>query len=597
MLALLLFGFGFAERLFPLTCSTDAAFSQIDVKSADECSVHCASNSKCLLWTFTYGSLPFRCLLKGPWNYPFSRGKCTTGLHQPQPSKAEFPTPVGAKNVLFITVDDMRPAIGAYNDSLAHTPHMDQLASEGLLFTHAYAQISSCSPSRNSFLSGRRPDTTRAWNFRNHFREQSGANWISLPQYFKQHGYLVVGGGKIFHASSAKSNIGLPLNDYPLSWSDEHPYFDNEPKTNLYNCTNSNHESHRTWCSANVHKDDRILPDQKIRDNCIAHLQLATTQTRPFFVACGFHKPHAPFDVPRAFFSSLPPWSNFTLNANLWAPIGMPNVAWHYPTDVHGMEQNPSFNGTSNIRRAGLYRRAYYAAVRYADYNIGQILTTLSRLKLADSTIVIVFGDHGWHLGEQNTWAKMTNFEAATRIPVIIRVPWKKNVAGNQTRVLAEAVDIYPTLVDLAGLPSPISRGQFLNGTSLVRVFDNPEDVVFKSAAYSQLAKESVFSVSTQYARRRTSFMGYTIRVPEWRYTAWFAFNGTTLSPNIESVAGRELYDHRGDSGLWMDFPGESINLVNSTSLSTLVISLHQMVLDHIRLVPEEPNRLLSRNL
>lgn len=584
-----------ASSYFVDTCSgnQDDPVATINVRTADECCTLCAEHNDCFTWTFNYGEskTPLNCYLKGNWTWPFESGNCTTGIRDFAPTPSPFPTPQDAKNVLFIAVDDMRPSIGAYNFSLAHTPFMDQLAKEGLLFTHAYTNYAYCSPTRNSFLSGRLPDTTRVWNFRNHFRERFGSNWTTLPGYFKQHGYLVIGGGKIFHPTVDHTNVGLPCDDYPASWSDEYPYYTNEPPSDQFECANSPEDGNGTWCAAKVKKEARTLTDQKIRDNCLARLQFLYHQRqvdpiRPFFLACGFHKPHVPFIAPQEFFDLLPDWQDIPLPDNTWAPQGMPDMAWHYPADVSGMREAPSFNGTCNETRARLYRRAYYAAISYTDYNIGQVLESLDKFGLSNDTLVVVFGDHGFHLQEQNTWAKMANFEMSTHIPLIMRAPWKTNSTGKQTQVLAELIDVYPTVSALAGLPSPYTRGQDINGTSLEAIFNDPSNLSLKYAAFSQFGKNGTFSVATQFLRNQTYTMGYTIRVRDWRYTAWFAFDDVAIVPQKDQVLGRELYSHSGDTGLWLDFPGENINLVDDPKYESVVDALHQNVLDYIQLWP-----------
>merc|ERR1712194_313780 len=183
---------------------------------------------------------------------------------------------------------------------------------------------------------------------------------------------------------------------------------------------------------------------------------------------------------------------------------------------------NIKFNGTCNQTRARVFRRGYYAAVSYTDYSIGMVLDALENLGLADDTAVLVFGDHGWQLGEHDTWAKMTNFDIAVRTPTIMRAPWMKSSVGKVSNVLAEAVDFYPTLVELAGLPDPKSFGEDINGTSLVPAFVNPANTAIKQAAFSQFAKPSLkdpYLFWPTPAKNATEIMGYSVRVDDWRYT------------------------------------------------------------------------------
>ena len=526
------------------------------------------------------------------------------------------------KNVLFIAVDDMRPDIGAFNFSLAHTPNLDRLGATGTIFKRAYVQYAFCAPSRNSFMSGRRPDTTRVWNFHDHFREEGvGAEWATLPQYFKNNGFVTMGSGKLFHPMLP------PDNDWPNSWSalsqtenvsyyspecmppacpnsrapgaEQSPYSPN----GAYHCVSADPVQGFTLCAANTSKDEsrfmQQLEGQRIRDSCLGQLEVgaraisrAAAPATGFFVGCGFHKPHVPWIFPAEFLHQFPAnLSDIPLASDPFAPVGMPDVAWHYPADVHGM--GIQFNGTCNETRARNYRRGYYAAIAYTDYNIGQLLDKLDDLGVAASTAVIVFGDHGWQLGEHDTWSKMTNFEVALRIPLIIRAPWFPNSVGVTTSVLAEAVDFYPTLAGLVGLPDPKSAGPAsagINGTDLTPVFRDPvANAALKDAAYSQFAKPSVaqpFAFWPTPARNATNIMGYSVRVDAWRYTAWFRFDNVTITPMTHApLLGRELYDHHGDTGL-LDWKGEHVNVAEEAANADVVETLHAKILDYIQLFP-----------
>eukprot|EP00037_Helgoeca_nana_P022103 m.224813 g.224813 ORF g.224813 m.224813 type:complete len:224 (-) comp25890_c0_seq4:1023-1694(-) len=207
--------------------------------------------------------------------------------------------------------------------------------------------------------------------------------------------------------------------------------------------------------------------------------------------------------------------------------------------------------------------------------------------KLAFPNTKRTLSPSGWQLGEHDTWAKMTNFEVALRTPLIIRAPWMTASIGRVTSVLAEAVDFYPTLAALAGLPDPITEMQELNGTSLLPVFVNPDDINFKSAAYSQFAKPSrgnPYAFWPTPARNATEIMGYSVRVDDWRCTIWFGFDGKTVTVNTTDVIGIELYDHRGDPGE-LDWAGEHRNAASDLGNADLLSELHGKILDYIRLV------------
>ena len=211
------------------------------------------------------------------------------------------------------------------------------------------------------------------------------------------------------------------------------------------------------------------------------------------------------------------------------------------------------------------------------------------------SFLLIIITDHGYQLGDHATWAKMTNFELATHIPYIIRAPHMPYSRGKHTSVLAEAVDLFPTLAALAGLPDPkdVKGSQGINGTSLEPVFADPGNTTITTAAYSQFSKNNIGTgVAPSFPRNATQLMGYTIRTDEWRYTAWFRFDNRSVgTPEnefgkvlINESLGTELYDHRGDTGLWLDWPGENRNMVNDTQLQSVVADLHTRLLAYIKL-------------
>jgi iduronate 2-sulfatase len=413
---------------FSTTPTLAATQLSANASSADACCSACLQAPQCYCWTYDTRNedshdpeAADRCELKhllvdGSTSSP----TCVSGNVKsplpiaPPPVPPALPPPRGAHSVLFLVVDDLRPQLGTYSAPFPKTPHIDRLAATGLRFDRAYVQWPVCAPSRNSFMSGRRPDTTRVFEFLDHFREVGvGHDWLSLPGYFKRHGFLVLGGGKLFHPEVP------PNNDWPTSWSPDHAYFPQNPPQGPYSCVELGPSSpipgqcagHRTahastgctWCAANVSKEASTLADQAIRDNAIAQLRAAAAvATVPFFIGAGFHRPHVPWVVPHEFFDALPPWQEIPLAADVYAPVGMPDAAWHYPADV--TEMVIDFNGTCNATRSRLYRRAYYAACAYQDYNIGMVLEELEELKQAEDTLVVMLGDHGWNLGEHDLW-------------------------------------------------------------------------------------------------------------------------------------------------------------------------------------------------
>eukprot|EP00038_Savillea_parva_P005551 m.158109 g.158109 ORF g.158109 m.158109 type:complete len:461 (-) comp11732_c1_seq22:3518-4900(-) len=418
------------------------------------------------------------------------------------PTPPPVPLPKGVKNTLLIIVDDLRPELGAYGHNTTVTPNIDKLASEGLTFTRAYVQYSFCAPSRNSFMTGRRPDRTTCWNFVNYFREPTiGGNWTSMPQYFKEHGVLTLGAGKLFHPNLP------PEYDTPYSWS----FGDASDPLNLSlpyvgpgdsvggnsrrfvtpaalsGCVNKSGEAidgdMDHWCSYNMTRLQEVYPeygteplfDQQIVNATIQHLYAAARSPNPFFIGCGLHRPHLPFAVPSEFHTILAPTEDIAPPQYNQPPEGSPMAAWH--PGGFGVP-DATYNVSCPQEQTKAYRKAYYAAVSFMDSNVGKVLDGLEALGLADSTTVVFMGDHGWQLGEMDEWRKMTNWELGVRVPLIIRCPWMPASHGVKTPALVEAVDLFQTVVALAGLADPTSGTDYpvqnVQGNSLLPYLQNP---------------------------------------------------------------------------------------------------------------------------
>jgi len=480
-----------------------------------------------------------------------------------------FPRQVHAQkpkyNVLFIAVDDLRPELGCYGVPVIQSPYIDKLAGNGTLFKRAYCQQAVCSPSRTSLLTGRRPDTTKVYDLQTHFRLNI-PDVVTLPQYFKQNGYHTQSLGKIYH--------GLTLDD-PASWSVKswHPRGPNyakpeslaiienirkklkaenqlrkdvvtqrDPKTGLV--LKLKRSGKRaigpSWEDPDV--PDNALPDGKTADKAIEVLQ--QVKDKPFFLAVGFLKPHLPFVAPKKYFDLYPPKKIRTAD-NPYPPKDVPSIAMTTFGELRSYSDIPRQGPLPDGKDLELVR-AYYAATSYTDAQIGRVIDELERLKLRDKTVIVLWGDHGWQLGEHGLWCKHTNFEVATHAPLIFSAPNQKN-KGAKTNALAEFVDIYPTLCELCGLDIP----EGLEGTSLVPVMDNPNRS-WKKAAFSQ------------YPRFwKSKCMGYSMKTDRYRYTEWNIPNGEPL--------GIELYDHQTD-------PDENINIANRPENKELTAKLSKML-------------------
>ncbi len=436
-------------------------------------------------------------------------------------------------NILFIAVDDLRPELGCYGTAHIKSPNIDRLAARGLLFEQAYCQQAVCSPSRTSLMTGLRPDSTKVYDLNTHFRTHV-PNVVTLGQHFKTNGYDVIGMGKIYHGG---------LNDDP-TWTEYQPvknvksYADPE-SLKLISRKNAiaKEKGLKGKALSRAARGPVIeagdVPDTYYHDGAVAEMGIKTLEQyagkdKPFFLAVGFLKPHLPFVAPKKYWDLYDPAKielasnpNRTKNAPEWA-----NTTWGEMRVYEGVPAK----GNVSDELARQLRHGYYACVSYTDANVGKLLDALDRLKLTDNTIVILWGDHGWHLGEHSEWCKHTNFELDARVPMIIAAPGTKAI-GKRTKALSEFVDIYPTLCDLAGLSKP----DHLEGTSAAPLFDN-SDRPWKTAAFSQYP--------------RSKMMGYSMKTDRYRLTRWLA-NG-----NPDTVLGVELYDHQKD-------PAEDVNVAS----------------------------------
>ena len=434
-------------------------------------------------------------------------------------------------NVLFIAIDDLRPELGCYGATHIKSPNIDALAKSGITFNRAYCQQAVCSPSRISLMTGRRPDTTKIYDLEAALRKTL-PDVVTLPQHFKNHGYHAAGFGKIYHGGldDAESWSVPHTPNRAMQYADPKILADVKQK-GAEGWEQGGKNKGPAWEAADC--ADNALPDGYVADKAIAAMQAAAAKKdQPFFLAVGFEKPHLPFVAPKKYFDLYPPLAQIKLPENLEAPKNAPALALTNWAEMRPYTGVPK-KGPLNEQQAKELIRAYDACVSYADAQVGRLLDELKRLGVSDNTIVILWGDHGYQLGEQGLWCKHTNFENSTRVPLILRAPSQKS-RGTRTDALAELVDVYPTLCQLADLPLP----EGLEGKSLAPLLENP-DKPLKSAAFSQ------------YPRRDDKVMGYSIRTPRFRYTEWQE-NWQSGEPK---VIARELYDHEKD-------PRETINVV-----------------------------------
>ena len=473
----------------------------------------------------------------------------------------------GLKNVLFIAVDDLRTELEIYGSDYVKTPNIDALASESIVFERAYCQVAVCSPSRASLLTGRRPDTNRVWRIDTEEYWRLYTNATTIPQYFKENGYITVGMGKVFHPGLPSGN-----DDVMYSWSPEGlPYY-HSPLQERYGPAH-NHTS--SWWSFGGFEDDQ-LPDGDLSNRAVSVVQQfkqnrSNGDNRPFFLAVGFHKPHLPFYAPKRYFDMYPRES-IKLPENFYPPNNIPFAAWSPPQELFGFyDFNSTFLNKEEClddAKVSIYgkacrvsdskaldlRRAYYSCISYVDAQIGKVIHALKSSGLADETIIVLWGDHGWQLGEHNEWAKHTNFEDATHVPFILRVPGATE-GGMRTKALVELIDIFPSLAELAGLEVPplCPKGSHniftcVEGDSVAPLLKDPGRQ-WKKAAFSQYPRpysglRQIPGHSPFPNENGENLMGYTIRVENFRFTEWYRFNHTTGMPYWRDRWGTELYNH-----------------------------------------------------
>jgi len=436
-------------------------------------------------------------------------------------------------NVLFIMADDYRAEMGAYG-SPAKTPNLDRLAAGARVFRRAYCQQAVCNPSRSSLLTGRRPDALQIWNNSVHFRERN-PDVMTLPLWFRRHGYQARCAGKIFH------NWHTKIHGDPVSWSapeflhfanhgDDSPQGDQPPASAPMQTP--------LRYGAGPLCEMRDVPDEAYYDGRVAHEAvrvLAEVGEQPFFLAVGFWKPHAPFNAPRKYWELYQRGDFEKFNGT--RPEGAPALAFHKSTEILG--KNGDVESLPNAQAAEM-RHGYFANITYLDAQVGRVLDGLAASGVADRTIVVFLSDHGYQVGEHGLWGKTSNFEYDARVPLLIRDPAGAAVPG-PTDSLAELIDLFPTLTELCGLHQPDG----LQGTSLVPVLQNAE-VRVKAAAMTQHPRPAYYDRSPA---GQPQLMGYSVRTAAARYTEWrdWATGRTTA---------RELY-------LQSDEPAELQNVVD----------------------------------
>ncbi len=463
-------------------------------------------------------------------------------------------------NVMFIIVDDLRPELGCYGNKIIKSPNIDALARDGIVFTNAYCQVGVCAPSRASAMTGLRPDSDRVWHLGDKFRETI-PNVVTMPQYFHKYGYYTVSTGKIFH-NHMPDSVSWDEPDLRPAKYDTKDMLDRDAETFYHD--------DGTIVKQRIERNERVKkfphrhlyaggwnvgpalevtdnPDTAFYDAAQTDLAIRTLERikdygKPFYYALGYFRPHLPFVVPKKY------WDMYTnaeipLATNPYLPKNAPIYAINSMYELRGYWGFRHIGHPSVFKMpddtARLLKHGYYASVTYTDAQIGRLIAALKRMGLYDKMTIILWGDHGWKLGEHRSWGKMTNYGNDIRVPLIIKAPGIKG--GQRIDKLVELVDMYPTLLDLSG----IKVAKYLQGTSMVPLMKNP-DLKWKPAVFSQ------FHRRPRQNPGHKRYMGYSMKTKRYHYIEWHYWNNDTKLPGAETDI--ELYDNKVD-------PNENVNV------------------------------------
>lgn len=501
-------------------------------------------------------------------------------------------------NILMIAVDDLKPLIGAYGDAYAITPNLDRLAAMGVIFTNAHCQQAVCGPSRASLLTGMRPDVTRVWDLKTQMRSEN-PGIITLPQYLKSVGYATMGMGKIFDPRSVDKGLdqvswsvpyhrpvvkdkrlGVPILGRYQSAENKAKFIEiraeakaaGVPSSGYYKYLNQRYKP----ATEAAYVSDEGYFDGALTRDAIERIKEQSKTNEPFMLCVGYQKPHLPFIAPQQYWDlytraevPLAPWQKKAAATN--------RLPYHTMGELKSYSDIPDDLAINNLLPEAKQRElihGYYACVSYIDAQIGKLLDALEANGLNDNTSIVLWGDHGWHLGDHGLWNKHSNFEQATRSPLIIATPGGKQGVVNTSPV--EFIDVFPTICEITGKPIPT----VLQGQSLLPIVNG------------QVEKVKDFAIS-QYPR--ANVMGYALRTDQYRYVAWY--KGERGKPEAGQIVFKELYDYVND-------PVETTNVVGMQA--TLADELQEVLTNFLEgqvevkanyqpMVPTEHKTGLSR--
>lgn len=476
-------------------------------------------------------------------------------------------------NVLFVSVDDLRPEIGCYGNQEIKTPNFDEFSRGATTFMRAYCQAAVCAPSRASVMTGLRPDSNRVWDLRGKFRDNL-PNVVTIPQHFHQHGYYTVSMGKIFH-NFMPDRVSFDEPDLRPKKYMSPEMIDREPES-FYHDEALNSElaevrQRRLAKNPNAYGDGWAYgratesfdgPDNEFYDGAQTELALETMRRlkkkdQPFFLALGYYRPHLPFVAPKKYWD-LYDRNQLSMAANPFLPKNSPVMAMNSAYELKGCYdfehvKHPSVEKLTE-EEARLLKHGYYASVSFVDACLGKLMKGLIELGLDKNTIVVVWGDHGWKLGEHGSWCKQTNYDVDVRVPLMIRIPGEAG-QGRKCNGLVELVDLYPTLCDVAEIPIPDD----LEGTSMKPLLSS-DRTEWKSAAFSQ------FHRAPRITPDGGRYMGFSMVTPKYHYVQWRNWDHMKGLAGT-NIAAEELYDLQAD-------PQENENVANLEQHKQLIKQL-----------------------
>lgn len=450
-------------------------------------------------------------------------------------------------NVLILSIDDLRPELGCYGASHMVTPHIDALAQASTLFERAYVQQAVCLPSRISLFTGMRPNSTGVHDLQTKFRKTI-PDAVTMPQHFGSHGYDTIGMGKVYHDEQ---------------WSEWSQWIDtyNMAAVNGYQSPATleriaalekeakakglKGQAYRKYTKGPAY-ESADAPDNAYHDGAMTDLAIEAfkaSRDAPFFMVVGYKKPHLPFVAPKKYWD-LYDYEGLTLPDNYYTPKGAPGIAQMTWGELRSYSGIPAKGPVSDEVGRKLIQ-GYYASVSFVDAQVGRLMAALEAEGLADNTIVVLWGDHGWKLGEHAMWCKHTNYEIDAHVPFLIKAPGQGFQSGS-TDALVELLDLYPTLCDLTDVPTPSQ----CEGTSLTALLRDP------SSEWNELAY-------TQYPRWG-GVMGYSVKSDDGRYTEW-------VKEDLGKVVAREYYDHQLDLS-------ENTNRADEAAYASVIESLSKAI-------------------